>query len=434
MGEKSGRSLSLALWFAAALVFVRFSMLNELITHLTGLNVYLLYLFGFPAILAAIAKGRARETMSTRPVVWWLSFGFWLAAAVPFSIWKGGSAHIVWTYFRSDLTMMFVIGAVARTWRDCRALMLVIAAAAMVTLVSSKFFAQAAVTGRMDLEFGTVANANDFAGHLLFVLPFVLWVVVSSRSRMLRLAALLGVCYGMYLLLATGSRGALVGLAADLLFITFKGSLRHRLVLCLLAPVVLVAAFIVLPNVVSKRLTSFSSSAEASREALESSQAREHLLLDSVWCALENPIVGIGPGQFTTYEGTKSVRGSGTFWHGAHNSYVAAASEAGIPALFFYFAAIWSSWRLLKRILRRSSSEPQMSEQKNAVFCLMTAMLGFCTAIFFLNFTYMFYLPAMSGLAIALARGTDLDANGSEEVWKNAAVALHPAWNGPSVA
>lgn len=433
--DNSGTARNPALWLAAALVFVRFSMLNEVLAHLTGLNIHLLYIVGVPALLAVFLKGRLRDTLRTAPALFWVGFGLWLVVATPFSIWKGGSAHTIVAYFKSELVMLFVVGALARTWRDCKLLMYAIAAAAMMSIAVSKIFAANAGTGRLDLEFGTVSNANDFAAHLLLVLPFLLWIALSSTSRIFRLIALLGVSYGTYVLLASGSRGALIALAADLLFFTINAGPRHRLALLILAPLVLGAGFAALPHIVARRLTSFSAAeADASREALASTYAREVLLRDSLVCTLHNPILGIGPGQFTTFEGDISRPGTGTYWHNAHNSYAAAASEAGLPGLFFYVAAVLSTWRLLKRILRRSRSEPGIPEASNAVLCVMIAVLGFCTAIFFLNFTYTFYLPALSGLAIALNRATEVLPNRCNEEEQNAAVALHLAWNGSTPA
>jgi len=109
---------------------------------------------------------------------------------------------------------------------------------------------------------------------------------------------------------------------------------------------------------------------------------------------------------------------------------MAAASEAGIPALCFYIAAIWSSWRFLRRIRRRSRTDPEVSEISNVVLCVMLAILGFSTATFFLNFTYTFYLPTMGGLAIALNRATEVSPNRCTEEGQNAPVALYFAWNG----
>ena len=411
--ETQSAARKIAFWFGVGLVFVRFSMLNELLSYVDGRNFYLLYLFGIPALLGLLVSGGITRVLRERAAILWLCFGVWAVIAIPFSIWRGGSAHTVWAYWKTELIMMFVIGGIIRTWHECKVLMFTIAVAAGANLVTSRLFGQVEMTGRRDLEFGTVANANDFAGHLLLVLPFLVWVSLSSKSRMLRLAALGGLGYGIYFVLASGSRGALIALAVDVLFFTFAARRPYRVRFWLLAPLIVIITFTVLPSRVANRLVSFSSSQSgASAEALASSETRQTLLRDGINTALRNPIFGIGPGQFETYEGTREeLKGTGAYWSGAHNSFVQAASECGIPALLFYLTAIWSSWRLLKIVGRHPSHDPQLLGATNARLCIRLSIIGFCTAVFFLNFTYSFYLPAMTGLAIAVASAVHLDPN-----------------------
>jgi O-antigen ligase len=411
--EAQSAARKLAFWFGVGLVFVRFGMLNEMLSYLTGHNFYLLYFFAIPALLGLLVSGGVARVLRERAAILWLCFGAWAVMAIPFSIWRGGSAHTVWAYWKTELIMIFVVAGTTRTWRECRVLMFAIAAAAAVSLLSGRLFGQVEMNGRRDLDFGTVANANDFAGHLLMVLPFLVWVALSCKSLILRLAALGGVSYGVYLVLASGSRGALIALAIDILFFTIVARRPYRLGLWFLAPAVVIIALTVLPGSVVNRLESFSSSQSgASDEALASSEARQTLLRDSIIAALRNPIFGIGPGQFTTYEGSKDAfKGTGTYWHGAHNSYTQAASECGFPALLFYLAAIWSTWRLLKLVGKHTTRNPKLIGVTNAVFCIRLAIIGFCTAVFFLNFSYTFYLPAMTALAIALASAVDMDRN-----------------------
>ena len=416
--EAKSAARKLAFRFGVGLVFVRFSMLNEMLSYLTGHNFYLLYFFAVPALLGLLVSGGIARVLCERAGILWLCFGIWAAIAIPFSIWRGGSAHTVWAYWKTELIIMFVIAGTTRTWRECRVLMFSITAAAAVNLLSSRLFGQVEMNGRRDLDFGAVANANDIAGHLLMVLPFLVWVALSCKSLMLRLAALGGLSYGVYLVLASGSRGALIALAADILFFTFAATRRYRLGFWLLAPVVVIMALTVLPGSVVNRLESFSSSQSgASDEALASSEVRQTLLSDSIIAALRNPIFGIGPGQFTTYEGSKDeLKGTGAYWHNVHNSFTQAASECGIPALLLYLAAIWSSWRLLKVLGQPTNRGPQLLGITNALFCIRLAVIGFCTAVFFLNFTYTFYLPAMTGLAIALTSAVHVDRNRRKEV------------------
>ena len=397
-------STSIAFWFGMGLVFVRFSMVNEILTYVTHHNFYLLYLFGLPTIIGLLARGGIARVLRSRAAIFWMCLGLWMFAAIPFSIWRGGSFHAVVSFWKTELLMLFVVGGLTSNWRELRILMLTIAAGTATSLLWTRIFLkQAGETGRMSLEVGTISNANDFAGFLLLGLPFLVWVVMSGRRPLARLAAFVAVSYGLYAVLACGSRGALLGIAAALLFFTFAARTRHRVTFWLVIPVIALVAFVALPQGVTNRLLSFSASrAGASAEALGSSRSREILLRDSITASLRNPLFGIGPGQFTTYEGTKpELRGTGAYWHGAHNAYTQMASECGIPALLFYIAAIWSSWRLLKVAAQRAGKDPRLVAMRDAIFCVRLALVGFCTAIFFLNFAYIFYLPAMTGMAIA---------------------------------
>lgn len=425
---------AIVLWLGMGFVFVRVSMLNQLLSYVSGHNFRLLYLFGIPAAVGLVASGAILRALRSRAVIFWVCFAAWGTIAIPFSIWRGGSAHTMWAYWSHELIVMFVIGGLARTWRDCRVVMSTIAAAAAVSLLSAKFFGQVEGAGRLSLDFGTVANANDFAGHLLLVLPFLLWIVLSSKARPLRVIALCGLAYGLFVVLATASRGALIALVFDVLFFMFAARRRYRIAFAVVAPITLAAAMVVLPAAVRNRLVSFSSrEAHASQEAIASSEARGYLLRDSIVCAFQNPIFGIGPGQFTTYEGRKGLAGTGASWHGAHNSYAEAASECGIPGLLFFIAGVSCTWHLLEAVRRRTRRKPQLLEMTNALFCVQLAMVGFCVAIFFLNFTYFYYLPATAGLATAFVSAARKELS----KWStdtHDANALHFTWNGPAAA
>ena len=398
--------LSLPFLFGAGLVFVRFSMLNEIATYVTGHNPYLLYLFGLPAVIAIVLSGGIPRVVRYRAAQLWLAYGLWGVLAIPFSIWMGGSFHAMLIYWRTELLMVFVVGGLVRSLRECNWLMYTIAAAAAMCLVWTRLFVKETAEGggRLALEVGTIANSNDFASYILLTLPIILWVVLSSRSALMRLAGLGTFGYGIYVVLASGSRGALVALSAQLLFFAVAGTRKLRVGLFLIAPVVLVVAVLALPSVVAKRLTSFTAGKNSSREALQSSEMRERLLRDAVEAAITHPAFGIGPSQFTLYEG-KVLQGStrGTFWFGAHNSYAQAASESGIPAVLLCMAAIWATFRLLKATAQKCQGDPDLRILWNATFCARLALVGFSIAIFFVNFAWTFHLPAMTGLAIALS-------------------------------
>lgn len=400
--RETGTVRNIALKCAVALVFIRFSLIHQLLSYQYGTNFRLLYLFAIPALLGFLVTGGLEQSVRHRPVRYWLLFGMWMVLATPFSIWKGDSAQYMWNYFKAELLLLFVICGLVRSWAECRLVMYAIAAAATVNLVSARLFSSMNVNDRLGLDFSTVGNANDFAAHLLIVLPFLLWIALEAKSWSLRIFSFLGVGYGVFVILASASRGGAIALTVDMIFLLLVARGRRRFFVVLLGSLLLLVAINFVPEAAIQRILSLSSP-NAPQEAEQSAEVRKQVFWDSIHCALEHPVLGIGPGQFITYEGqTKSI------WKAAHNSYTQAAAEGGIPALIFYLAGILSSMRLLKAVSQKVRSRPELADIKSAVLCIGLAMVGFCTATFFLNFTYFFYLPAISGLTVAVASATRL--------------------------
>ncbi|HYT18641.1 MAG TPA: O-antigen ligase family protein [Candidatus Polarisedimenticolia bacterium] len=332
----------------------------------------------------------------------------WLIPAAILSIWRGGSVNLVTDYLKTDLIMLFVVGGLVVSWQECKAAILVIAAATLTTMGLFILFAQKDINGRAKIEFGIVSNSNDYACHLILLLPFLLWVVLSLKSALVRIAALLALAFGVYQVLESGSRGALIAIGGAIITYVLSTSGRKRKIAIILIPAVMIAAFNMLPSTVVNRIFSFSeSNATASAEALESSRIRQQLLHDSFVDTFYHPLFGVGPGQFSTAEGTSKTPEQGAgLWAEAHNSYTQASSETGLPGFTFFMAGLLSTVLLLNRVVKDSPGKIASAEIMNAVLCLRIAIVGFCIAIFFLNFAYTFYLPTLAGLTMGMASGT----------------------------
>src|SRR5579862_6039433 len=86
---------SVVFFFAMLLVFVRFSMFHQLSTTVLGINLYLLYLVGVPALFGIVTTGGIRRTLQGKPGFYWLMFAVWLLISVPFSAWRAASFSMV---------------------------------------------------------------------------------------------------------------------------------------------------------------------------------------------------------------------------------------------------------------------------------------------------------------------------------------------------
>lgn len=404
---------AVAFRMALALVFIYFSNIHQLLAYVLHVNLYLLYLFGIPALLGVVLAGGVQRTLRGRPAIYWTIFAVILIAGVPFSSWRGGSTHALIPYFRTVFPMLFVVAGVTFTWRECRSMMWAIASGGVAIMSAAKLFQD---TGgnygdRLAIEFGTISNSNDYAVHLLFVLPFVIWVGLAAKSKALKLAAWGLVCFGILLVLKTASRGAFLGLAVGALYWLLRGTMRQRIGLLALGPIMALALVAFVPRSSLVRIVAFSADeADAPGEAIASTAIREYLLKRSVVYTLQNPIFGLGFYQFRTYEGEHNqLIGDHGKWDDPHNSYTQVSSEGGIPALAFYLAAIVSTFLLANRVYREACKRPDCDDIRTATFCIMLAIMMYCTGIFFVNFSYFFYLPFMSSLVIAISSAADTE-------------------------
>jgi len=394
----------LAFYLGLALVFLRFSMLHELLSWLAGFRLYLLNAIGAPAILGVLLTGGVRRTYGLRPAWYWTAFFLWMIAATPLSVWKTGSAGLAFVYLKSEFPMLFVIGGLAVTWRECRRLMHVLAASAVFYLVVAWLFARE-TDARLSMLFGTTANPNDLAAHQLLVLPFLFFFALDTeKPRIIRLIAAAGTCFGLYLIVATGSRGAIVALSAVCGLVLLRGSSKLRLAVLAL----IIIGIAVLPHVVPqeryRRLLVFTPAPDAPEEAVAGMRNRQELLASSLKITLQHPVFGAGPGQFMVQEDILK-RAEGAYrgaWHETHNAYTQVSSECGIPALIFFAGGIISGFRLVSKIHWQAKQNPAHQQIAAAAFCAMLSFMGFGVAMFFLSMAYRFCFPALVGLSIAI--------------------------------
>jgi O-antigen ligase len=393
---------------AVVFVFLRFSFLHEVLAFRFGSNLYPLLIVGTVAIFGAIFSGGMQRTLHSRAAQCWALFTLWMLLDVPFSNWKSDSLKAVFQYARVNLVMLLILAGFAITLRECYLMMSAIALAAVVNMLSaSEFIGDGS---RLDLNFGSIANSNDFAAHMLLVLPFLLWMGLSSRFKLLRVVALILVPVGVLVGARTGSRGAMLALGAAAIFLVLRARGALRILFLATVPILVLAIVLYLPQSIKDRYktTFHEDKAGPTNEAEASSEARRYLLTTSLDLTRHNPLFGVGPNEFLITEGnTAQSQGRHGAWQVTHNAYMQVASEDGIPALLFFLAAIILTFRMLNRVYQKAAPRRDLRRAQLAALCIMLSMIGFGVAIFFLSLSYSMYLPAMTGLAIALDRATD---------------------------
>jgi O-antigen ligase len=140
-------------------------------------------------------------------------------------------------------------------------------------------------------------------------------------------------------------------------------------------------------------------------EAAESAASRQYLFLTSVKYTIEHPIFGVGPDQFSNFEGmTSRSQGFHGNWHQTHCAFTQVSSECGMPGFLFFVAGLGSAMLLVLRTYRQAKREGYL-EIANGCFCYLLGAVGYLVALVFLAEAYTFKLPVMVGLAVTLSFG-----------------------------
>ncbi len=391
---------TISFYFAVALLFTRVSVLPELLANVVGTNFYILYLLTPPAFAGVFVTSAFSRTLKAKAARYWIAFFAWMILATGFSSWIGGSLMRVKDYGLYDLMLLFVVGGLATSWRQVRVLFYGLAASGMMNLIEARFFMDLR-NGRMQLwENGIISNANDLSSQLLLVLPFILWIGMSSRVNVvLRVPAFVAVVYGLWVVVGTASRGALIGIFAAFLFGLWRSTMRQRVIAVMAGAALTVIMTLALPQMAATRLGSLFG--ERDIEAEQSAEARSHLFRQSLLYTAQHPIFGVGPDQFSNYQ-SQEHEVKQAMWHPTHCAWTQVSSECGVPAFIFFVLGLGSAILGVTRVYKTARNRGN-TEIANACFCYLLSMTGFLTSITFLSNAYAVSIPIMIGLGISLS-------------------------------
>ena len=395
----------IAFYSGLGLLFVFLGALAEVLFYIMGISNYLLYLFAPPAILGVVATGGVRRTLRSRAGYFYLAFFLCLIPATFFSSWQGGSIYRLRDVARIDLPLLFIVAGLAVNWKEVRLIFYAIAGAGIINLLTARLF-MLSENGRFSMvAVGTIGNSNDLASHLLLVLPFLLFVTRDRKMNpLIRLIMFAMIGYGLWVILGTASRGAMLGVVGAIVFFLARSNMRQRTGLILATLIVAGIGLVALPSMTLNRLGSMvGEKGAAAEEADESANARSYVFKQSVIFTLQRPLFGVGPDQFGNFEGkTRVAAGLYGSWHATHNSWTQVSSECGIPALIFFVGGVVGAFTLVNRTYKAAKARGD-ADIENACFCYMLAMSGFLVSVTFLANAYRIYFPIMIGLGIALS-------------------------------
>ncbi|HSB60852.1 MAG TPA: O-antigen ligase family protein [Vicinamibacteria bacterium] len=339
---------------------------------------------------------------------WLLALVLWMVLSVPGALVIGASFELVFGNFVKTALMCVVVAGSVRGLRDVERL-------AAAYLLGAGLYAGVVVL-RFDLGGGEswrlgrlyYYDANDLATFLVTALPFGLYFLHTARRAWGRLLAAAALTVLALALVYTGSRGGFVALVAATAFILLRYSaipLRHRLLATALVAAVMVGAA---SGRYWEQMSTIVSDADYNRTA---ESGRMQIWRRGVGYMLRHPVLGVGPRNFQTAEGTLSPFadrqqfGIGVRWNAAHNTYIQAGAELGIPGLVMFAAVILSTLAALRRC---QASEPGPGGRKGGrtrmAQVLTASLIGFAVGAFFLSLAYSEMLYTLVGLAVGLQK------------------------------
>lgn len=370
-----------------------------------------------------------------------LAFGAVILFTAPFSLWFGGSLGVFTNlYAKVILVYLLAVNAVTSPKRLERLTWVLVLSVGYVGFRAVLDYARgvnliARGTRVQGSVGGIMQNPNDLALNMVAFIPLAVFFALSARTTTRRLIGAGCALFMVGAIVASGSRGGFVGFLAMLLVL---GVMLVRRYPGLIVAGVLAAmcALPVLPSSYWRRIASIT---DHSKDDYGSADARETLLRESLQAYLENPVVGVGAGEFKDWNPGRRVEA----WHESHNVWLQVAAELGTLGLacFFFlvaraFLAVFKTRRLLRRAAGgKRGPAPTLDPQERALLdvhsaAMMASLAGWFVCAFFASVAYnwtFYYLLALAATPRDILNARIPQAVRNSRVWplsKPAVVAL----------
>lgn len=361
--------------FTWTLIFtgVLFLRPQDLIPPLEALHLAeLSAMAGLIALITGRLARRQTLTRMTPEFAGVLALGAVILATAPFSIWFGGAVSVFTDlYLKVALVYLLAVNVIVSPKRVERLTWLLVLAIGYigfravldyvrgVNLIARGSRVQGAVGGLMQ-------NPNDLALHMVVFMPLAAFVALRSGPPIKRLIAAGAAFAMMGAVVASGSRGGFIGLMVMLLVLAVFAA-RQRPAMVFAGALVVLCALPVLPSSYWRRVSSIT---DPSKDDYQSSEARKRLFGEAFDAFVENPITGVGAGQFKDYKPEKRVEA----WHETHNIWLQVASELGIFGLGVFtflmvraFSGVWQTRRLLARVRAAAAAAKRPSPRRKPI-------------------------------------------------------------------
>lgn len=417
-------------WALFALLVIAVSQLHQTFGIIGKLRPALMLM----ALVACYALARPRDFAIRGAFRLWparlvAALAVVACGSVPFGLSMGSSGKFLIDTYSKTLLVAFLVYTSISSTRHIRLFVWAYVAATGILGFTSSFMGAMAPVGGTGLArlVGTGAyDANDTGLVVLLGLPLALACLTESRG-ILRLFSLGTLGLIGITVAKTGSRGALLGLAAVGLALLLTVSIVPIYKRLALGVVVAGALALTAPPGYWDQMRTMLNPEEDYN--MTSETGRRAILLRGLGYAAQYPIFGVGINNFPIAEGTISdiarnlPPGVGFKWSVAHNSFLQAAAEMGVVGGLLFVALVLGgvmSGRQLRRWLphRRFSRTRDQQFLWTLSYYLPLSFVAFLVSGFFVSFAYLDHIYFFATLVAASlrlakagsARGTALPA------------------------
>jgi O-antigen ligase len=393
--------------FGALCIYLLSGFANEFASRLLHTKAYLstVTLVLVPSLF--LLTGSTLRGLRIPLGKWWIAFGLWLAICAPFSVWKSNTAELLLNFYFRSYLLYFVICACALTLGRIRALMYVLGFGNLLVVLSC--FAYGSLEdGRFSVagsSFSFLSNANELGLQLLMGVTALIFLFFHT-GKLMKAVCIGVIAISSAYMLKTASRGVFIAALATMLALFLLS--RHKVLVAAVTALLFLGVLVVLPSTALHRLThvAIGGSTVVTNEVDESTLAsqlqRERLFWDSVRLTFQNPIFGVGPGEFIVADSNeKEKKGERGTWRQTHNSYTQVSSEAGLPGLIFFVGSILSCFRLNYRVYRQTAGQESLQDYAGLSFCMLLGLVAFSTGAIFDQLAYTSHLAILSGITTA---------------------------------
>jgi putative inorganic carbon (hco3(-)) transporter len=215
--------------------------------------------------------------------------------------------------------------------------------------------------------------------------PLAYYLLVTSKSWVPKTFLLVALGLLFYVNMLTVSRTGFLAISTALAVLLFHYQWKAKRYGQMIVFIALTAITLILfaPEHFGLRMLSIIDSSYdevgAVKGATGSLASREWLMKRALEVSINNPLFGVGPGQFDEASGS---------WHAAHNTFLQFSGEAGVPGLAIFLLLLYRAFRNLKML--EAGSEIS-SEGWKLAGALRASVAAFCVGAMFTNFGYTFF-------------------------------------------